>query len=196
MYEKIKALISRNDLTTAERVLDKHCEGLSPAQSAELRSLLAKQRRRRYAEFRKERKRLRRRGHWRAVWALKRGIVTCWSVLGIVLFPYVKIHYLAARQGLTVQRRLSMELVFLLGLVLGILFCGLGFSEVRRSRKANQEAKGRAARADCPDWETIGQFQCLEAFGRKEERGWLIALLCVTAAVLYQLWSIYRIFFK
>ena len=45
MYDKIKALISRNDFTTAEKLLDRHSTDLSERQKRELRDFIAEQQR-------------------------------------------------------------------------------------------------------------------------------------------------------
>lgn len=195
MYETIKALISRNDFTTAERLMDKHHTVLSEEQCRELRKLLLRQRRSKQAEVQKKQKHLRRTGHWRITWALKRFLVAGWTILGIILYPYAKIHYLAVRQGLSFQPRLSMELMFLLGLFLAVLFCGLGLFEARQAEKVDREAIDRAAQADRPDAETFRLLQRLEAYHRKEGKGWRTALLGTAAAALFQLWSICRTFF-
>ena len=66
MYDKIKALISRNDFTTAEKLLDRHSTDLSERQKRELRDFIAEQQRNKQRDDLKRNKRLKLSGHWRA----------------------------------------------------------------------------------------------------------------------------------
>ena len=70
MYDKIKALISRNDFTTAEKLLDRHSTDLSERQKRELRDFIAEQQRNKQRDDLKRNKRLKLSGHWGVVYQL------------------------------------------------------------------------------------------------------------------------------
>ncbi|MEY8420739.1 hypothetical protein AALA83_15880 [Oscillospiraceae bacterium 44-5] len=88
MYDKIKALISRNDFATAEKLLDRHSTDLSERQKRELRDFIAEQQRNKQRDDLKRNKRLKWSGHWRAVWAIEKILFLCWLILGKVFFYY------------------------------------------------------------------------------------------------------------
>ena len=102
MYDKIKALISRNDFTTAEKLLDRHSTDLSERQKRELRDFIAEQQRNKQRDDLKRYKRLKLSGHWRAVWAIEKILFLSWLILGYVLYPYGKMQYftLLSRKGM------------------------------------------------------------------------------------------------
>ena len=136
MYDKIKALISRNDFTTAEKLLDRHSTDLSERQKRELRDFIAEQQRNKQRDDLKRNKRLKLSGHWRAVWVIEKILFLSWLILGYVLYPYGKMQYftlLSSWDGPPFQHRLGMELLFLLQLVLmALFFCFKSFAARRQ----------------------------------------------------------------
>ena len=180
MYDKIKALISRNDFTTAEKLLDRHSTDLSERQKRELRDFIAEQQRNKQRDDLKRNKRLKLSGHWRAVWVIEKILFLSWLILGYVLYPYGKMQYftlLSSWDGPPFQHRLGMELLFLLQLVLmALFFCFKSFAARRRMEKS-----------ETPDAGSIRLLEKLEKSNEKEARGWLIALLCTMAGITFHL---------
>ena len=190
MYDKIKALISRNDFTTAEKLLDRHSTDLSERQKRELRDFIAEQQRNKQRDDLKRNKRLKLSGHWRAVWPIEKILFLSWLILGYVLYPYGKMQYftlLSSWDGPPFQHRLGMELLFLLQLVLmALFFCFKSFA-VRRQMIDRREIKRRMEKSETPDAGSIRLLEKLEKSNEKEARGWLIALLCTMAGVAFHL---------
>ena len=190
MYDKIKALISRNDFTTAEKLLDRHSTDLSERQKRELRDFIAEQQRNKQRDDLKRNKRLKLSGHWRAVWGIEKILFLSWLILGYVLYPYGKMQYftlLSSWDGPPFQHRLGMELLFLLQLVLmALFFCFKSFA-VRRQMIDRREIKRRMEKSETPDAGSIRLLEKLEKSNEKEARGWLIALLCTMAGITFHL---------
>ena len=72
-------------------------------------------------------KKLKGNSHLRTIWAIEKGLFICWLVLGFVLYPYSRMSYFSSlahrhHQVSHFQRRLDMEFLFLLELVLMALF--------------------------------------------------------------------------
>lgn len=190
MYDKIKALISRNDFTTAEKLLDRHSADLSEHQKRELRDFIAEQQRNKQRDDLKRNKRLKLSGHWRAVWAIEKILFLSWLILGYVLYPYGKMQYftlLSSWDGPPFQHRLGMELLFLLQLVLmALFFCFKSFA-ARGQMIDRREIKRQMEKSEKPDAGSIRLLEKLEKSNEKEARGWLIALLCTMAGVAFHL---------
>ena len=190
MYDKIKALISRNDFTTAEKLLDRHSTDLSERQKRELRDFIAEQQRNKQRDDLKRNKRLKLSGNWRAVWVIEKILFLSWLILGYVLYPYGKMQYftlLSSWDGPPFQHRLGMELLFLLQLVLmALFFCFKSFA-VRRQMIDRREIKCRMEKSEKPDAGSIRLLEKLEKSNEKEARGWLIALLCTMAGITFHL---------
>lgn len=187
MYDKIKALISKNDFATAEKLLEKHRADLSEQQKKELWDLIAEQQRKRQRDALKRDRRLKRRGRWRVVWAIEKGLFICWLILSYILYPYGKMKYftlLSSWDGPPFQHRLSMELLFLLELILMALFFSLKSFVSHWQKVDHQEMKCQLEKSD------IDEIQLLETLTRsyeKKEKGWLIALLCTVAGIAIHL---------
>ena len=190
MYDKIKALISRNDFTTAEKLLDRHSTDLSERQKRELRDFIAEQQRNKQRDDLKRNKRLKLSGHWRAVWVIEKILFLSWLILGYVLYPYGKMQYftlLSSWDGPPFQHRLGMELLFLLQLVLmALFFCFKSFA-ARRQMMDRREIKRQMEKSEKPDAGSIRLLEKLEKSNEKEARGWLIALLCTMAGITFHL---------
>ena len=187
MYDKIKTLISRNDFATAEKLLEKHRADLSEQQKKELWDLVAEQQRKRQRDVLKRDRRLKHRGRWRVVWAIEKGLFICWLILSYILYPYGKMKYftlLSSWDGPPFQHWLSMELLFLLELILMALFFGLKSFVSHWQKVDHQEMKCQLEKSD------IDEIQLLETLTRsyeKKEKGWLIALLCTVAGIAIHL---------
>lgn len=187
MYDKIKTLISRNDFATAEKLLEKHRADLSEQQKKELWDLIAEQQRKRQRDALKRDRRLKRCGRWRVVWAIEKGLFICWLILSYILYPYGKMKYftlLSSWDGPPFQHRLSMELLFLLELILMALFFCLKSFVSHWQKVDHQEMKCQLEKSD------IDEIQLLETLTRsygKKEKGWLIALLCTVAGIAIHL---------
>lgn len=187
MYDKIKALISRNDFATAEKLLEKHSSDLNEQQRNGLRDLIAEQRSKKQKDTLKRDRRLRRRGRWRVVWAIEKELFICWLILSFILYPYGKMKYftlLSSWDGPPSQHRLSMELLLLLELILMALFFGLKSFVSHWQKVDHQETRYQLEKSD------IDEIQLLETLTRnygKKEKGWLIALLCTVAGIAIHL---------
>ena len=201
MYDKIKALISRNDFATAEKLLDRHRTDLSEQQKKELWDLITDQQRKRQRDALKRDRRLKRRGHWRVVWAIEKGLFIGWIILGFIVGPYAKMEYFSslARRNHQVsyfQPRLGMELLRLLLFSLPALFFALELFDAHQSKVEHQDKKLRAERAERPDHDTIHTFELLKNIYAKKEKQWLIALLCTILWVLFRCWLVFDRFFR
>ena len=196
MYDKIKALISRNDFATAEKLLEKHSSDLNEQQKNGLRDLIAEQRSKKQKDALKRDRRLRRRGRWRVVWAIEKGVFISWIILGFIVGPYAKMEYFSslARRNHQVsyfQPRLGMELLRLLFFSLPALFFALELFDAHQRKVEHQDKKLRAERAERPDHDTIRTFELLENIDAKKEKQWLIALLCTILWVLFRCWLVF-----
>lgn len=190
MYEKIRALISRNDFTTAEKLLEKHSASLPETQETHLRALILEKRRenQRDAERRERRLRLERRwhSHWRTVLPLERALAKC-VLGGLVLFvPYLKNKFYAWPEPFEIP---GMEILLLVYLLAAALLCGLAFMDAHTSKLSRREAERRAEKAGTDT--AFRTFARLEKRSAKEARGWLAALLCVTLWILIQIRHIF-----
>ena len=188
--EKIRALISRNDFTTAEKLLEKHSASFAESEEDELRALIAEKRRENQRNARKRERRLRlgRRwnSHWRTVLPLERALARC-VLAGMILFvPYLKNKFYAWPEPFEI---LGMEIFLLVYLLAAALLCGLALMDAHTRKLSSREAKRRTEKAG---GELMFQtFQRMEKRGAKEERGWLAALLCVTLWILIQIGHIF-----
>lgn len=192
MYDKIKALISSNDFVTAKKLLEKHSADLSEQQKKDLRNLIAGQQRKKQRDAIKQDKRLRRGGHWRIVWAIEKSLCICWFILSIILYPYAKMGYFSSlarcnHQVSHFQRRLDMELLFLLELVLMVLFFGLKSFAAHRQKTDHREMKYQLKKAEKIDIDEIQLLETLTKSYEKKEKGWLIAVLCTLAGIAIHL---------
>ena len=186
MYNKIKALIFRNDFTTAEKLLEQHSADLSEQQKIKLKDFIAEQQRNRHREDTKRNKRLNRRSHWRAAWVIEKGLFISWLILGYVLYPYGKMEYftlLSSWDGPPFQHQLGMELLVLLELVLMALFFGLKSFVARWQMIDRREIKRQMEKSEQPDTNSIQLLKKMGKGNEKEATGWLIALLCTVAGI-------------
>ena len=190
MYDKIKALIFRNDFTTAEKLLEQHSADLSEQQKIKLKDFIAEQQRNRHREDTKRNKRLNRRSHWRAAWVIEKGLFISWLILGYVLYPYGKMEYftlLSSWDGPPFQHQLGMELLVLLELVLMALFFGLKSFVARWQMIDRREIKRQMEKSEQPDTNSIQLLKKMGKGNEKEATGWLIALLCTVAGIAIHL---------
>lgn len=137
-------------------------------------------------------KKLKGSSHLRTIWAIEKGLFICWLILGIVLYPYSKMSYFSSlahrhHQVSHFQRRLDMELLFLLELVLMALFFGLKSFVARREKDDYQKINCRMKKSKKPDIDEIQLFETLERSYEKKEKRWRIALLCVIVGIAVQL---------
>ena len=190
MYDKIKALISRNDFTTAEKLLDRHSTDLSERQKRELRDFIAEQQRNKQRDDLKRNKRLKLSGHWRAVWVIEKILFLSWLILGYVLYPYGKMQYfavLSSWDGPPFQHQLGMELLVLLELVLMALFFCLKSFVARWQMIDRREIKRQMEKSEQLDTNSIQLLKKMGKGNEKEATGWLIALLCTVAGIAIHL---------
>ena len=137
-------------------------------------------------------KKLKRNKHLRAIWAIEKGLFICWLILGIVLYPYSRLGYfsfLAHRnhQVSLFQRRLDMELLFLLELVLMAMFFGLKSFVAQQKKDDYQEISCRMKKSKKPDIDEIQMIETLVKRCKKKEKGWRIAFLCVMVGIAFHL---------
>lgn len=190
MYDKIKALIFRNDFTTAEKLLEQHSADLSEQQKIKLKGFIAEQQRNRHSEDTKRNKRLNRRSHWRAAWVIEKGLFISWLILGYVLYPYGKMEYftlLSSWDGPPFQHQLGMEFLVLLELVLMALFFGLKSFVARWQMIDRREIKRQMEKSEQLDTNSIQLLKRMGKGNEKEATGWLIALLCTVAGIAIHL---------
>ena len=137
-------------------------------------------------------KKLKGNGRLRTIWAIEKGLFTCWLILGIVLYPYSRMSCFSSlahrhHQVSHFQRRLDMELLFLLELVLMALFFGLKSFAARRTKDDYQQINCRIKKSKKPDIDEIQLLETLERSNAKKEKRWRIALLCVIVGIAVQL---------
>lgn len=191
MYEKIAALIARNDLVSAEKLLKSQGAALTAEQRKQLQALAAQRARSREAEARRQTARRNRRqsGHRPTAQGLKKVLFISWLAAAALAAPYAGMchfHFLALRNGTPsrFRRSLGMEVLILLDWLLAALFFGVGFGENRQKRRDIQR---RRARVKPGDGETAHSLCTLEGFYAQKERDWLIGLACAVGLMLVDL---------
>lgn len=137
-------------------------------------------------------KKLKRRGHLRTIWAVEKGLFICWLILGIVLYPYSRLGYFSSlayrnHQVSLFQRRLDMELLFLLELILMAIFFALKSFVARQKKNNCQEISCRMKKSKKPDIDEIQMIETLERSCEKKEKGWRIAFLFVMVGIAFHL---------
>lgn len=137
-------------------------------------------------------KKLKGSSHLRTIWAIEKGLFICWLILGIILYPYSRMSYFSSlahrhHQVSHFQRRLDMELLFLLELVLMALFFGLKSLVARRKKDDYQRMIFRMKKSKKQDIDEIQLLETLERSYEKKEKGWRIALLCMIVGMAIHL---------
>ncbi len=137
-------------------------------------------------------KKLKRKKHLRTIWAIEKGLVICWLIIGIVSYPYSRLGYFSSlahrnHEVSLFQRRLDMELLFLLELVLMAMFFGLRSFVTQQKKDDYQEISRRMKKSKEPDIDEIQILETLEKSCEKKEKGWRIAFLCVMVGIVFHL---------
>ena len=137
-------------------------------------------------------KKLKRNRHLRTIWAIEKGLFICWLILGTVLYPYSKLGYFSSlahrnHEVSLFQRRLDMELLFLLELVLMAMFFGLK-SFVAQQKKADyQKTRYQMQKSKKQNIDEIQMLETLARSCEKKQKGWRIAFLCVMVGIVFHL---------
>ena len=192
MYEKIAALIIRNDFHTADKLLKKHAPSLTQEQQDALQQLIETQQQKNQRAAQKNRK--------------NKAFITRWSRLGrialplqinllkmtragLILFvPYLKNKITAWPEKFEIP---AMETFLLIYLILVSLSCGLEFMDARTGKLSSRAAKQRAEKSGKDDASKLAfTFQRAENKFTQEERNWLMALVFFTLWSLVQLWQV------
>lgn len=144
-------------------------------------------------------KKLKRKKHLRTIWAIENGLFICWLILGIVLYPYSRLGYFSSlahrhHQVSHFQRRLDMELLFLLELVLMAVFFGLKSFVAQQKKVDYQEISCRMKKSKKPDIDEIQMLETLARSYKKKEKGWRIAFLCAMVGIVFHLAFIVPLF--
>ena len=130
--------------------------------------------------------------HLRIIWAIEKGLFICWLIIAIVLYPYSRMGYFSSlahrnHEVSLFQRRLDMELLFLLELVLMAMFFGLKSFVAKQKKDDYQEISCRMKKSKNPDIDEIQILETLESSCEKKEKGWRIAFLCVMVGIVFHL---------
>lgn len=188
MYEKIAALIARNDFHTADKLLKKHDMSLTQEQKDTLQKLAEAQRRENQRAVRiseKNKKRVRRWNRHSCIvlpLQIKLGKVIL-AGLPLLVAPYLKNKFYAPEKF----EIPAVEILFLIYLLIVVLFCGLTFMDAHTNKISNREAKQRAGKPDRKLSKYFLTFQHLENKSSEEARNWLAAL------IFFVLWSLVQL---
>lgn len=192
MYEKIAALIARNDFHTAEKLLKKHDMLLTQEQKEALRKLAETQLRENQRAARKSEKNMKRIKRWGKHGLMKlslkiklgKGILA-----GLILFvPYLKNKIYAWPEKFEIM---PMEILLLAYLLVVVLFCALGFMDAHTHKISSYEAKQRV-RDPNKKWHGLFRtFQDAERKFAEDERNWLAALIFFGFWSVVQLWHVF-----
>lgn len=192
MYEKIAALIVRNDFYTAEKLLKKHDTLLTQEQKEALRKLAETQRQENQRAARKSEKNMKRVRRWEKHGLMKLSLeikLGKGTLAGLILFvPYLKNKIYAWPEKFEIP---AMEILLLIYLFVVAFFCGLVFMDAHTGKIRNREAKQRAGKPNRNLPELFQTFQDTERKFAEEERNWLIALIFFTLWSLVQLWRVF-----
>lgn len=177
MYEKIAALIDRNDFATAEKLLRKHDMSLTQGQKDALQKLLEKQHKLHITVSTKNR-RLHSNRYQRIFSFLNKIIIVCWCILSLILLPYRGMQYYAylsnKRGGLPIDKSPFMEFLFLPNLTLVILFIGLQIMDTHRSKN---DQRDKAYRYRTKDTNLFHVFDSSGKSYARTEKDWLFLLV-------------------
>ena len=189
IYEQIRALISRNDFITAEKLMRKYDTDLTKNQRKELHKFFSTQQKLHIAVSTKNR-RLDSNIHWRIFSLLKKIIIVCWCILSLIILPYRGMQYYAylynKRGGPPVYKSPFMESLFLLNLTLVILFIGLQIMDTHRLKNAQRDKANRTK-----DNNLFYVFDAAEKSYTRKEKDWLFLLVFFIVWLLFKLDSVY-----
>ena len=190
-YEQLKALISRNDFVTAEKLMKKYNMNLTRSQRKELQKVYFKQQKLHITDSTK-RRRSDLNIHWCLFSLIKKIIIGCWCILSLILFPYRGMQYYAylynKRGGPPVYKDPLMESLFLLNLTLVILFIGLQIMDAHQSKNAQHNKASRTK-----DNNLFNVYDAAEKHYARKEKDWLLLLGFFIVWLLFKLMQILRI---
>lgn len=185
MYEKIAALIARNDFATAEKLLRKHDISLTQEQKDALQKLLEKQQKL-HIKVSTRNRRLDSNMHWRIFSPLKKITIVCWCILSLILLPYLGMQYYAylsnKQGGPSIDKSPVMEFLFLLNLTLVILFIGLQIMDTHRLKNAQRDKAYRTK-----DTNLFRLFDSSKKSYARKEKDWLFLLGFFIVWLLFKL---------
>lgn len=195
LFEKIEALIARNDLITAEKLLKKHEALLSEPQREELQRKIIRQRKEKQKCAEKAKKRdlkiLKRSGvYWNKTYWITNILFYAWIALGIILYPYAKTNSFAIIPSLG-SPNFIMEILFSVQIFVMVLFCIVGFCEAYQDRKNMKEAMNRTKNKDKALFDS---FHADEKAYAGAERKWFIALLVTLLILIIHIVYMVKIF--
>lgn len=192
MYEKIAALIARNDFVTAEQLLKKYDVSLTQEQKDALwkfKETQQQENQRAARKSEKNKKRVRRWGrHGHVVLPLQIKLARGTQAGLIIFVPYLKNKFYAWPEKFIIP---TMEIFLLVYLVIVTSFCALEFMDEHIGKISNREARQRAENPNRKSSEWFQTFQNLENRCAEGERNWLIALIFFSAWSLLQLWQVF-----